>query len=103
MFNIFTKNIKYFKHDDVVAPLPLSSLQATDVLKYYNISADLIYIDAAHEYEPVKHDIANYWTILKTGGVMVGDDYMSNWPGVMKAVNEFGNANISGVVWSFKK
>jgi hypothetical protein len=104
VFHTFTKNIKYSKHDDVVSPLPLSSLQAADVLKYYNISADMIYIDASHEYEAVKQDILHYWGILKTGGTMLGDDYTDHWWGVKKAVNESGYAvNVNGAVWSINK
>jgi hypothetical protein len=107
VFYTFTKNIKYFKHDDIVAPFPISSIQAVDILKYYKIMADLIYVDASHEYEPVKQDINSYWQLLNNGGVMIGDDYMNNWPGVIKAVDELGNnygkAEITGVVWKFKK
>jgi hypothetical protein len=107
VFYTFTSNIKYLKHDDVVAPFPISSTQAVEVLKYYNILADVIYIDASHEYEPVKQDITLYWQLLNTGGTMIGDDYQRGWPGVMKAVDElsdkYGKADISGVVWKFTK
>lgn len=107
VFYTFTKNIKYFKHNDVVVPFPISSAQGAEVLKHHNILADIIYIDASHEYEPVKQDIFSYWQLLKTGGTMIGDDYLKNWPGVMKAVDElsdlYGKAEISGVVWKFTK
>jgi predicted O-methyltransferase YrrM len=107
VFYTFTKNIKYYKHDDVVAPFPISSQQAVEVLKYHNIKADIIYVDASHEYEPVKQDITSYWQLLNSGGTMIGDDYQSVWPGVVKAVDElsrlYGKAEISGVVWKFTK
>jgi hypothetical protein len=32
-------------------------------------------VDGAHEYEPVMSDVENWWTKLKTDGVMFGDDY----------------------------
>lgn len=107
VFYTFTKNVKYFKHDDIVAPFPISSMQAAEVLEYHNIKADLIYVDASHEYDAVIQDIITYWNLLKTGGTMIGDDYMPNWPGVIKAVDElstvFGKAELSGVVWKFTK
>lgn len=103
VFYTFTKNIKYFGHDDIVSPFPISSIQAAEVLTYYGLKANLIYIDASHEYEPVKADINAFWALLEDGGNMIGDDYMSHWPGVIKAVNEFGKADITGVVWKFNK
>jgi methylmalonyl-CoA mutase cobalamin-binding domain/chain len=60
VFYTFTKNVKYFGHDDIVYPFPISSIQAAEVLTHYNIKADLIYIDASHEYEAVKADIAAF-------------------------------------------
>jgi len=90
-----------------VAPFPISSLQAVDVLKNYKIEADLIYIDASHEYKPVKDDINMYWSLLKNGGSIIGDDYQGGWPGVIKAVDElssvYGKAEILGVVWKFTR
>jgi len=103
VFYTFTKNVKYFGHDDIVYPFPISSIQAAEVLTHYGLKADLIYIDASHEYEPVKADITAFWPLLNDGGIMIGDDYLPNWPGVVRAVDEFGKANIDGVVWKFMK
>jgi hypothetical protein len=36
---------------------------------------DFIYIDANHSYEGCKKDMDCYWRTLKTGGIMMGDDY----------------------------
>jgi len=49
---------------------------------------DIIYIDASHEYLPVREDIISWWPKLKNGGFMCGDDYVNGWPGVIQAVNE---------------
>ena len=55
-----------------------------------NIKADLIYIDASHDYEDVRVDLEAYWPLLNEGGVIFGDDYNEHqWPGVVEAVNEF--------------
>jgi hypothetical protein len=103
VFLTFTKNIKIRGHDDVVAPFPLSSQQAMEVFKYYKLEPDLIYVDASHEYEAVKEDLAGWGAILKQNGVLMGDDYTEGWPGVVKAVNELGTPELHGVVWSFTK
>ncbi|MEK7530597.1 MAG: class I SAM-dependent methyltransferase [Patescibacteria group bacterium] len=36
---------------------------------------DLIYIDGDHSYAQVSSDIANYWPLVTTGGILAGDDY----------------------------
>ena len=104
VFQTFTKNMKALRHDDVVAPLPLPSLCAATVLKHYNITADLIYVDAAHEYDSVKSDINAYWPLLKVGGMMFGDDYSECWPGVKKAVDElFPSRHVHDIIWYVHK
>ena len=32
----------------------------------------------------------DYWQLVRPGGVMFGDDYLGNWPGVVQAVKMFG-------------
>ena len=53
------------------------------------MQADAIYLDASHEYESVVADLVAYWRVLRPGGVLIGDDFDSSWPGVVRAVNEF--------------
>jgi len=48
-------------------------------------SIDLLFIDAAHDYESVKADIEAW--LPKVRGVIAGHDYPA-YPGVMKAVDE---------------
>ena len=104
IYETFIKNVKSLGHDDIVYPLPLSSQQAADVLEYYGIKADIIYIDASHEYEGVKSDLLSYVPLLKHGGSLIGDDYQDFWPGVVLAVNELiNNPVIQGSVWYKKK
>ena len=50
---------------------------------------DFIYIDGCHLYGCVKSDLNTYWPKLKKGGLMCGHDYHDNYPGVIKAVEEF--------------
>ena len=51
---------------------------------------DLVYLDANHHYEFVKQDLIAWWSKVRPGGFLLGDDYMTyGWPGVTRAVNEF--------------
>lgn len=108
VYYTFLKNVKTLGHSDIIAPLPIASVQGAKVLSHYGFIADLIYIDAAHEYEPVLNDITSFWNILKPGGIMCGDDYHPHWHGVMKAVDQFAQAMnlrvyVDGVVWTIFK
>jgi predicted O-methyltransferase YrrM len=62
----------------------------TDVALKHLIDAgerfDFIFIDADHNYEPVKADILGCLKLLSPGGIISGHDY--NWDGVKKAVDE---------------
>jgi hypothetical protein len=66
-------------------------------------------LDAAHDYDSLKADIEAWFPKVRSGGVIAGDDYESNWPGVDKAVNEFfadSRSNLTKMasrVWFFRK
>lgn len=49
---------------------------------------DVVFIDALHDYESVKQDIALWWPLVREGGYLAGHDYNHKWPGVMRAVAE---------------
>jgi hypothetical protein len=70
-------------------PLPQTSSNAAIVLRRLRITASVIHVDAAHEYEAVLQDAQVYWAILKPGGYLIGDDYDLAWPGVIRAAGEF--------------
>ena len=46
---------------------------------------DLVFIDGAHSYEGVKHDIMKYSSDTT---LLVGDDFINAHPGVSQAINE---------------
>ena len=50
---------------------------------------DFIYVDGfAHTGQEGGKTLTDWWPTLKVGGVMAGDDYHTDWPLVMWAVNE---------------
>jgi predicted O-methyltransferase YrrM len=87
----FLANVILSGFQDNIFALPMTSLSAAELLQAFEITADLIYIDAGHgEYE-VYGDVSHYWRLLRVGGVMIGDDYHHTWPGVVRAVNRFAS------------
>jgi hypothetical protein len=50
-------------------------------------SLDCIFIDGDHSFKAVMQDLELWWSKLRPGGLMVGDDYWM--PAVAKAVNQF--------------
>jgi hypothetical protein len=73
-------------NQDKVFPLPLDSSSAWGVLHWHQIKADLIFIDAGHEYRSVAQDIRIYRDLRREGGVLFGDDY--NWEETGRAVHD---------------
>lgn len=49
---------------------------------------DFIFIDGAHDYDSVRHDIKLAFSALRPGGFVCGHDYHSEGHGVRKAVDE---------------
>lgn len=61
-----------------------------DAVKDVDEPLDFVYIDGNHSYEYVKNDIALYYPLVKTSGVIGGHDYVPyHDAGVFQAVNEF--------------
>lgn len=70
--------------EEIVHTLRLPSTGAAHVLHCYKIDADIIYIDADHDYEDILRDLRLYYELLKTGGIIFGDDYVDGWYGKRK-------------------
>jgi predicted O-methyltransferase YrrM len=66
---------------------------------------DFIYIDADHEYKSVCDDIAAWLPKLKNDGVIAGHDFIPQFPGVKRAVQErFKKVSVfKDSSWSAKK
>jgi len=87
----FLANVIHKGSSKYITPFPQTSSIAGRWFKSNNIIADFIYIDGSHEYEDVASDLKNYWQILSSGGIMIGDDYLI--ADVKIAVDEFTEKN----------
>jgi hypothetical protein len=85
LYDSFLENIKPVK--DIITPVRATSLSAATL--YPDNSLDFVFIDANHDYENVTADILAWYPKVKSGGVLGGHDYMSVWPPVVQAVNDF--------------
>lgn len=80
LYQLFLANISPVRH--IITPIRENSVVASKL--FADQSSEIIFIDACHEYEFVKEDIAAWLPKVKSGGILAGHDYTDNWPGVKK-------------------
>jgi predicted O-methyltransferase YrrM len=54
-------------------------------------SVDILYIDGDHSYDGVYSDLDNYYSKVRSGGLIIGDDYNEN--GTEKAITNWSKDN----------
>ena len=88
LYETFLNNVASSGHQDVITPLPLDGASAASGLARTGFRADVIHIDASHEYLAALTDFRAFWPLLADDGVLIVDDY-AGWIGVTRAANEF--------------
>jgi hypothetical protein len=83
----FLANMVHLGHKDIVTPFPQTSTLAGRWLRSHGVQAELVYVDASHEYDDVLSDMNIYWDIVTPGGMMFGDDYWID--DIRRAVADF--------------
>jgi len=73
----FLANVVRAGHQDCIIPFPTTSLIGARWFGKRSIQADLIYIDASHDYDDVLADMRAYWPLVRPGGVLFGDDRLT--------------------------
>jgi predicted O-methyltransferase YrrM len=71
----------------------------------YPVEADMVFIDADHEYDSVIKDIEIARRMIGPNAIIAGHDYGEHdWPGVKKAVDDsFSHVNLdAGTIWWVK-
>lgn len=62
-------------------------------------SIDLLHIDGDHSYDGVKKDLNCYWNKIKSGGIIINDDY--NWVSCKRAIDEFIELHKNEIIDSY--
>src|SRR5262249_38379689 len=89
IYQKFMTNIIESGTESVVIPLPIDSINAAAILRAREVHIDMIHIDGGHHYDTVALDLKAWWSLLRSGGVFVGDDYGIEWPEVTSAIDDF--------------
>jgi predicted O-methyltransferase YrrM len=90
LYYTFARNVLDAGAEDVITPLPAPSEGGHTILKHFGVEADLVYVDADHDYAPAKRDFERYFELLAPDGVLIGDDF-GCFPGVTEAAKEFAD------------
>jgi hypothetical protein len=88
LYNTFAANIVGEGLQDYILPIPLDSVNAANVLRYYDVQVDVVHIDGGHDYHAVTSDLREWWPMIRQPGVLIGDDY-PHWPEVKRAFDDF--------------
>jgi hypothetical protein len=83
-----------------VQPLRMSTVDGAQFLRERGVKLDMIFIDAAHDYESVKADILAWRPLLVPSGLLCGHDYWHQ--GVAQAVRELLPTHVktgAGSIW----
>lgn len=84
IYKEFHRRLKPEIESGRVIPTATTTKQFAKVFRAF----DLVFIDAEHNYESVKFDIANYLPKLSLNGIICGHDFSNEHPGVVQAVKE---------------
>jgi len=92
LYNTFIKNIEPVKN--IINPVISNSWEGASL--YEDNSLDFVWLDAGHEYQDIKKDIASWYPKVKNGGTLAGHDFTTA-PGVSQAVGEYFNKDFKQI------
>ena len=99
-FEVFCRNTAEFQRLGKISYLKSDSEKAADWFTEHSVLFDIVYIDAEHDYESVKRDIALWKPLCRH--VLAGHDFHV-FSGVSRAVSEaFKDFSTEGNVWRAK-
>lgn len=97
LYQTFLNNVKFRGLEDSITPLSMTSSCAAKVLENHHVTAKLIFIDGAHDYEAVYSDLTMYFALLENGGVILIDDYLG-WDSVTMAADDFAKSKGTKII-----
>ena len=90
VFTTFASNVRRAGLGKHTVALPIDSAQGLELLKRHDVVADVIYVDAAHDFVNALRDIRRALALLDSTNprsLVLCDDYMAQWPGVREAIH----------------
>ena len=76
-------------------------------LKANNLTPDMVFVDATHDYQSAKDDIELAKLISTPDALLCGHDYCSGYPGVVEAVDELFPGHVrptnADSLWQYRK
>ncbi|CAN8295932.1 unnamed protein product [Cochlearia groenlandica] len=91
----FMQNVVSSDFTGSILPVPFSTGSGLEKLCEWGVTADLVEIDAGHDFNSAWADITRAVRILRPGGILFGHDYFTaaDNRGVRRAVNLFAEIN----------
>jgi hypothetical protein len=84
-YNVQQRLKKFDNRSEIIRKTSLNAVK-----EFEDNSLDFVYIDDNHSYENVKAELHAWYTKVRLGGLLIGDDYGNlGHPGVKRAVDEF--------------
>ena len=104
LFREIMRNMKLWGKN--VVPMLMPS--TTAALIFIDEIADVIFIDASHDYQSILLDITRWFPKVRIGGILCGHDCDDKHPGIIKALKEcFGENGYTVTtgtsIWSIKR
>lgn len=75
IYEQFLSNIMRTGLQNHLTPFPIDSVNGAHCFKQWNVQADMIYVDAGHDYDSVFADLSLYKELVRPGGYLLGDDW----------------------------
>ena len=91
IYKTFLSNMVLAGVQEQVIPMPMTSVMAAEWLQKNEFTADIVHLDAAHDYTNVWADLVAWWPRVRPGGLLFGDDFTGYWSDVRKAVYDFAH------------
>lgn len=89
IYDTFLANVMSCGFTERIIPFPQTSATAAAFLLRHGVQVDLVHIDASREEADVLSDCRVWWKLLRPGGMLMGDEYMQAWTGVVRAATVF--------------
>lgn len=86
VYEQFLSNVIINNLTDNITPFAIDSINGALSMKQWSVKADMIYVDAGHDYDSVYNDLLLYRDLLRPGGFLLGDDWFH--PPIKQAVED---------------